>query len=233
MKVLPSLRSPRESCNDPIAQRLKVSFGLDQKLLIRIIRTSNEELTAWRHRPRALLHQVAAVIRVGEVEQHITRGLSSGHHTDRGCPPLCADSPGDKWNRALESIIHASADDLCSPRVGSEDLIERLRVRRSLLRPLLNKHVQLTPHDVDEQLDAPGFHEIRKQLRRNLESVRVHKEECRRHSSAFSLQVAEDRGHLAEGVALAGLDIHTGRHWLQCREFLLKSSEIRRITLDE
>ena len=36
--------------------------------------------------------------------------------------------------------------------------------------PLLNKHVQLPPHHVDEQLDATGFHQVAEQPRRDLES---------------------------------------------------------------
>ena len=52
-------------------------------------------------------------------------------------------------------------------------------------RPLLNQHVQLAPHHVDEELDPASFHQVTKQPRRDLEPVRVNEEERGRQARRF------------------------------------------------
>ena len=59
---------------------------------------------------------------------------------------------------------------------------------------LLNQHVQLAPHHVDEQFDPTSFHQVAKQPRRDLEPVRVDEEERGRDLSAVAAEFDEDGG---------------------------------------
>jgi len=66
----------------------QIRLGLDQELLIRVVRAANQEFACRRHRPCAFLHQVAAIVRVCEMEQDIPGGLPAGDHPHRRSPPF-------------------------------------------------------------------------------------------------------------------------------------------------
>jgi hypothetical protein len=99
--------------------------------------------------------------------------------------------------------------------------------------PLLNQHVQLTPHYVDEQLDSAGFHQVAKQSRRDLEPVRVDKEERGCHLSTVAAEFVEDDRQTLECVTLAGFHIDPPGEWFELREFRFKRRKIRGNALDE
>ena len=43
MEILPALRAARQPTNDPTAQRTEIRLGLDQELLIRVVRAATQE----------------------------------------------------------------------------------------------------------------------------------------------------------------------------------------------
>jgi hypothetical protein len=233
----PSRRAPftttREPTDDPITQRTEVRLWLDQELLIRIVRTADHEAACRRHGPCTLLHQVAPIIRVCQVEQDVPSRLSTRDHSHCRRPPSSANASCHERNRAVEPLVHAIANYLCAPGTGAEDFVERLRMRRIWGWALLNQHVQLTPHHVNEQLHAAGSHEVAKQSRRNLETVRVNKEERECHLSTVAAEVVEDGGQTLECITLAGLHVHPSREWFELSELRFERRKIRGISLDE
>src|SRR5687767_8391771 len=99
------------------------------------------------------------------MEKYVSRRLSTGDHSHCRRPPLRPNSLRHEQNRAIETLVHAVADYFRAPGSRIEDLVQRLRVRGAMGWPLLNQHVQLSPHHIDEQLDSAGFHQVSKQLR--------------------------------------------------------------------
>lgn len=81
------------------------------------------------------------------------RSRPTRDHSHRRRPPLGANTSRHEGNRAVKTLVDAVAYNLGPPRTGTEDLVERLRMPRAGGGPLLNQHVQLAPHHVDEQLD--------------------------------------------------------------------------------
>ena len=96
----------------------------------------------------------------------------------------------------------------------------------------MNQHVQLTPHHIDEQLDSTGFHQVAKQPRRDLEPVRVDKQERGCYLSTIAAEFVEDDRQTLECVALAGFHVDPRREWFELRELRFKRRKIRRIALE-
>jgi hypothetical protein len=94
---------------------------------------------------------------VRQVEQDVPSRLSTGNHSHRRRPPLGANTSGHQGNRAIETLVHAVANYFDAPGSGTEDLIERLRMRSAGGWPLLNQHVQLSPHHVTNSSTRPAF----------------------------------------------------------------------------
>src|SRR5207249_109881 len=98
----------------PFANRIEIRFRFKERWLT-VAGLSNAEVAIWKERPPAVFHQVAAIIRVREMHQQITRGGSARYHSHDRCRPARLHAHSEDANRLFDPFIRCRSNDFRSP----------------------------------------------------------------------------------------------------------------------